>query len=634
MIGNVAQKRTHLAALAVLVALAVALFAVIQSASADKHPHIAISIGDSDNVVASGKSYPIHLTVMNDNNDTGNAAILYLTASTGISVAAVDATLDADADSREATLIVPKAAAGEYTISAGVAEDTDGVGLIEGELVITVADVGDPIGAVETSVGKVNHNKDNATDKSTKKAADDAGTTGTDNDHLGNLVAVTVTVTNSLGKAPNPSEVDEIIIFAAGADIYKFATDEDGDVTLTDPDQNSTEFEEDDVAVGDEVPASVQVFIGSNDAGNVEVSAIGIGSGGSQTSATVTLTFTGEASDITLGAPSSPLSQNGVVKVVGVDGNNDGDFTDTDDTAPVASSGEATIEVTATDASGNVASLSPGVDVNGNNDFTDEGDTAPSLGAVTFTDADDESVETIVGTVTQKQDAKDNDVSTALIITLNATEAAPGEYTLKVALGEDEETATIVVAGDAANIELEVSESSVSVGSIVTITATVTDADGNLVPDAGVVTFTAVGALDMVGLDDADTVMGGQQAALDDGVTSVRYVVTEGSGTATIIATTGKIDAVTAVSTDAAAAGAAEAVSLDCLSATNGFATYTCDMDSSASELFGLVSGRGATAVHLWNGSDWVRYSVVDGAMVPGSSDFTVTEDDILYISN
>ncbi len=88
------------------------------------------------------------------------------------------------------------------------------------------------------------------------------------------------------------------------------------------------------------------------------------------------------------------------------------------------------------------------------------------------------------------------------------------------------------------------------------------------------------------------------------------------------------------ISTAEAAAAADEAVSLACLSATNGFATYTCGVDSSASELFGLVSGRGATAVHLWNGSDWVRYSVVDGAMVPGSSDFTVTENDILYISN
>ena len=36
----------------------------------------------------------------------------------------------------------------------------------------------------------------------------------------------------------------------------------------------------------------------------------------------------------------------------------------------------------------------------------------------------------------------------------------------------------------------------------------------------------------------------------------------------------------------------------------------------------------------LWNGSAWVRYSVVDGTMVPGSSDFMVAENDILYISN
>ena len=57
-------------------------------------------------------------------------------------------------------------------------------------------------------------------------------------------------------------------------------------------------------------------------------------------------------------------------------------------------------------------------------------------------------------------------------------------------------------------------------------------------------------------------------------------------------------------------------------------------MGSSASELFGLVSGRGATAIHLWNGSMWVRYAVVDGSEIPGSSDFTVAEDDILYISN
>ncbi len=77
-----------------------------------------------------------------------------------------------------------------------------------------------------------------------------------------------------------------------------------------------------------------------------------------------------------------------------------------------------------------------------------------------------------------------------------------------------------------------------------------------------------------------------------------------------------------------------EEASVACLSNLNGFATWACGVESSASEIFGLVSGRGATALHLWNGSAWVRYSVVDGTMVPGSSDFMVAENDILYISN
>ena len=57
-------------------------------------------------------------------------------------------------------------------------------------------------------------------------------------------------------------------------------------------------------------------------------------------------------------------------------------------------------------------------------------------------------------------------------------------------------------------------------------------------------------------------------------------------------------------------------------------------MGSTASELFDLVAGHGATALHLWNGSALVRHSVVDGNEIPGSTDFMIDEDDILCISN
>ena len=77
-----------------------------------------------------------------------------------------------------------------------------------------------------------------------------------------------------------------------------------------------------------------------------------------------------------------------------------------------------------------------------------------------------------------------------------------------------------------------------------------------------------------------------------------------------------------------------EEASVSCLSELSGFATWSCGVEADASAIFDMVTGRGVSAIHLWNGSTWVRYSVVDDAMVPGSSDFMVTENDILYISN
>ncbi len=634
MIGTLARKRTNWAALAVLAALAVALFAVLQTASAA--PSLKISIGDSDNVIKAPSSHTITLTVEDDDDAVyGSAYVTYVTASSGVIVTGGGSPVALS--SLAANLVVPSAAEGVYTISARVTSNEAGDNPLEAELDVTVGDPGTPIGAVETSVGKVNHVATNAASTAIRKAAVDATVAGTDNDHLANLIPVEVSVLNSLGNAPNPTEVSQVIVFAAGGDVYPVSAVDSGTgaVTLGTVSPNSATFEEDG-SDPDDVGAKTQFYIGANNAGTVDVTAVVIGTGGSQTSAALSLTFTGDAAIITLGPPSSPLSQNGTARVIGVDADNNGSFDDAGDTAPVESSGEATIAVTATDKSGNTATLVDGDDANDDGDFEDAGDTAPSV-TVAIIDADDESVgDKITATVTQTLNAKGDEVPTSLTITLNGTEAAPGEYTVTVTLSATEKkTATIIVAGPAANIALEVSESTVNVGSIVTVTATVTDAGGNLVPDAGTVTFNAVGALTLVGLDDADDDMGGEQATLDDGVASVRYVVTAGSGTATIIVTTGKADAVTSVSTEAAeAVEEVEEIGLNCLSETAGFATWTCETSASASEIYGDLAGRGATALLLWNGSAWVRYAVRDGAELPGSSDFMIHTNDILYISN
>ena len=77
-----------------------------------------------------------------------------------------------------------------------------------------------------------------------------------------------------------------------------------------------------------------------------------------------------------------------------------------------------------------------------------------------------------------------------------------------------------------------------------------------------------------------------------------------------------------------------EPTGLDCLPSKVAFTHWNCETGTTAAALFELLQTRDVTAIHLWNTTSWVRYSLVDGAEVPGSSNFTIVEDDQLYISN
>ena len=98
-----------------------------------------------------------------------------------------------------------------------------------------------------------------------------------------------------------------------------------------------------------------------------------------------------------------------------------------------------------------------------------------------------------------------------------------------------------------------------------------------------------------------------------------------------------------AAEAEAAAAAAAAEVAriaaeveaeIERLTGMSGFTSWLAEGSTTASTLFDALSSDGATALHVWNGSTWVRYSVVDGAMVPGSVDFTIERGDVLFISN
>ena len=225
-----------------------------------------------------------------------------------------------------------------------------------------------------------------------------------------------------------------------------------------------------------------------------------------------------------------------------------------------------------------------------------------------------------------------------------ATKAlTPGEYTIKVTAGALSASGTFTVVSAADDVELVVEPMEPSVvGEELTATATVTDAEGNPVADGTVVTFRAsdlTGDADAVLVADetSDATKGGEASvtliAVGPGRAAIRAVVSDDAtperATVVVTSTAGAPEVVEPEPVDCSAVGT------EGLSATNGFATWSHDdCGTSASALFESLSGRGASAIHLWNGSAWVRYSVVDGEEVPGSSDFDVMDGDIVYISN
>ena len=211
----------------------------------------------------------------------------------------------------------------------------------------------------------------------------------------------------------------------------------------------------------------------------------------------------------------------------------------------------------------------------------------------------------------------------------DAAKLATGDYTIEVSNGDLSDSAMFTVSGGAGAIALAVSSATVAVGEVVKVTATVTDADGNTVIDGTEVTIEAAGALDL-------RILGGganNMVSLETkaGEASARALVSKGSGSASFVVSTGSIYETISVSTEAEAM-ADSGPSLGDLSATSGLVSYS-GPDATASALLALLAGRGS-AIWLSNNGSWVLYAQVEGAMVPGSSDFTVTSGDVLYISN
>ena len=598
------------------------------------NPTASIRVHDSDKIVKAGTDLKVTISLKTIEPDASGAATLewvrvsgeldngtFPTADQANEIAGALAK-SPTGGSYEAMIAIPAGTTErEYTISARITydHDGDGVDVASGS---TAAKALTPSTTFEVSSPGMNAatatlSLGNAHDEDPLTSASDVVAEDGVEPAIGGDVWLKVETSNSLGNKANGDQLSTLTVIAPGAtlDVHKSTasgTPADADTTAAglqkltgdnvDGGTNSISI------TGDDVGQTMFVRVGKHGApakpGTVTVYAIVIGNDGAARTNDLDVVFTGTASVVVLGDDVSvgkPAEGKQAMTEISLGANDAGGSDAT----------IGTIVYKVSDADGKPVSLS-------------------KVKAETSTK----------GSSTEKL-TDDNKNVKVVLVTVDDT-ADPGVYTVEASLtGVDDssDTATVTVSGAAASVDLSASsDTSDTIGDIITVTATVTDEDGQNIADGQLVTFDVSGdGLVQIG-SDASTGsdgMAGFQAKTKSGSASALFTVT-GEGTAVVSAVIGSQ---TAVSVIVSTAGSSEAMadeeaSVACLSNLAGFSTWSCGVETSASEIFGFVSARGATAIHLWNGSAWVRYSVVDGTMVPGSSDFMVAENDILYISN
>ncbi len=522
----------------------------------------------------------------------------------------IDKTLDDGKATYTGEISVPKGTTpGEYTLDVTIytdgtnsrvyGRDWTGYKAYSGSDVLIVGDAGSNVSEAVLVLSPLNADGDpvaEGTSQKTQLASSAA---------KGDPIRLTLTSLNALGNPSNttPQQIS-VTLTAAGATIkHSHSVDAKGAYVAADgrTGDNSLQFYSN--------AASVVVEITKDTPGEVEVSALVVDPVGSgyDGSDTVSLTFTGPAKTVSLSDATTTLLNRYV------DHKDDtADDTDTDPRDNIS------LKLTASDADGHA------VVPTGNATVT----IADPDGTMVATDGAGQKI-----VVSQKVTATTNTISLRVAASVTAPNPLKsGEYTVTAKDGARKDTATFTVAGLADTVSMEASEADED-GQL-EVTVTVTDAEGNHVADG---TAVEIMAADLRGDSDPVILRTSTTGKTKAGVAKATFIEV-GYGPAAIIATAdGKTDVVRVNSTFDAPVPEAmpeEEASVACLSNLSGFTTWSCGVESSASEIFELVSGRGATALHLWNGSAWVRYSVVDGAMVPGSSDFMVTQYDNLYISN
>ncbi|MCY4668745.1 MAG: hypothetical protein OXC29_12260, partial [Rhodococcus sp.] len=440
----------------------------------------------------------------------------------------------------------------EYTVSVRVSYDHDGDDADEDDPAadppetapktltksakFTVGDPGTNAAAATLSLGN-SHDEDPRTSLSDVIPEDGVEAAGDD-------IWLTLTVTNSDGEKANSAGLNSVTVIGPGATLSIYA--KKSDTAALDSDDNSATA----TTANQTMHVKVEKAGNPPKPGTVTVYAIVIGDDGAPRSADIDVIFTGSAASVVLGDDIS----------VGKPAEGE--------------QAQAEISLGASDSGGNKATL---------------GNVIYAVKDADGNQVSQAKVKAETSTAGSSTERKTDDNSTVDVVLVTVDDSADaGVYTIEASLnGVDDstDTATVTVSGAAANVDLSASStSSDTIGDIITVTATVTDEDGHNIADGQLVTFDVSGdGLVQIGSDASTGTdgMAGFQAKTKNGSASGLFTVT-GEGTAVVSAVIGNQTAVVViVSTAGSSAAADEEASVACLSNLQGFATWTCGVESS-----------------------------------------------------
>ena len=257
---------------------------------------------------------------------------------------------------------------------------------------------------------------------------------------------------------------------------------------------------------------------------------------------------------------------------------------------------------------------------------------------ITVTGPDGEPVDKERIAVSQPRDD-----GTRIRITVMGAEQplAPGRYTVLAEYGELLAEVHFYIAGppETAQLRVDANTSYYVPGSVLTVTATVLDANDAIVPDGQEVAFTVEGELEV------RNVASYTDKTTTSGKASARYIITGREGTATFSARAGEASSSVLVelgafppSFDSVASAEPEpepepATGKAGLSSTApGLSRWTSTAETTASALYAELAPDGLLNLWMQAQPTWLFYGLDNGALVPGSVDFTIHQGAILYL--